>query len=176
LRDPVVLGFDTSAAHCAAALLLDDAIRGERLELLQRGQAERLMPMLEGLLAGQGLTWRDLDALAVGIGPGNFTGTRISVSAARGLALALGIPAVGVSMFEVMRDPYGQTAHPAELVSLEAPRQRDVHKPPRDGPAPRPRRPAAIRRARRCRARCPPARPRTRSHPSARRCRARGMR
>lgn len=87
-----------------------------------RGQAEHLMPLLEAVLTEKGLTWRDLDAIAVGIGPGNSTGIRISISAARGLALALGIPAIGVSSFELMRDPMGLAAHPAEIVSLSAPR------------------------------------------------------
>lgn len=67
---------------------------------MARGQAEHLMPMLEEVLAAQGLRWSDLDAIGVGTGPGNFTGIRISVAAARGLALGLGIPAVGVSNFE----------------------------------------------------------------------------
>ena len=67
---------------------------------MQKGQAERLMPLLEEVLTKGGAEWRDLSTLGVGIGPGNFTGIRISVSAARGLALALGIPAVGVSRFE----------------------------------------------------------------------------
>ncbi|MCB1348391.1 MAG: tRNA (adenosine(37)-N6)-threonylcarbamoyltransferase complex dimerization subunit type 1 TsaB [Maritimibacter sp.] len=98
--EPVILAFDTSAAHCAAALLVGDEIVQSRVEEMKRGQAERLMPLLEELLAEAGLGWRDLDAVAVGIGPGNFTGIRIAVSTARGLALGLGRPAVGVDGFE----------------------------------------------------------------------------
>ncbi len=98
--EPLVLGFDTSAAHCAAALLRGDAVLASRLEEMSRGQAERLMPLLEEVLAEGGATWADLDAIGVGIGPGNFTGIRIAVSAARGLALGLEIPAVGVDGFE----------------------------------------------------------------------------
>jgi len=103
-RDPLVLGFDTSAAHCAAALLCGDRVLARAEEEMGRGQAERLMPMLEELLAGAGHGWSDLDAIGVGIGPGNFTGIRIAVSAARGLALSLGIPAVGVSSFEALAE------------------------------------------------------------------------
>lgn len=66
------------------------------------GQAEALMPLLEEVLAEAGAGWGDLGALGVGVGPGNFTGTRISVAAARGLALALGVPAIGVSRFEAL--------------------------------------------------------------------------
>ena len=95
-----VLGFDTSAAHCAAALVSGGRILACRIETMDKGQAERLMPMLEELLAETGLGWRDLAAIGVGTGPGNFTGVRISVAAARGLALSLGIPAIGVTAFE----------------------------------------------------------------------------
>ncbi|WP_397541679.1 tRNA (adenosine(37)-N6)-threonylcarbamoyltransferase complex dimerization subunit type 1 TsaB [Roseovarius salis] len=97
--DGPVLGFDTSAAHCAAALLSDGQILAARSEEMRRGQAERLIPLLEEVLAEGGAGWRDLRRIGVGVGPGNFTGIRIAVSAARGLALALGVPGVGVSTF-----------------------------------------------------------------------------
>ena len=89
---------------------------------MPKGQAEALMPALEALLTGQGVGWADLQAIGVGIGPGNFTGTRIAVSAARGLSLALGIPAVGLSAFALRRDPGRPEAHANELVTLDAPR------------------------------------------------------
>lgn len=95
---PTVLAFDTSAAHCAAALLLGDRVV-PRVDPMARGQAEHLMGMLEQVLASENITWADLDAIAVCTGPGNFTGIRIAVSAARGLSLGLGIPAIGVSNF-----------------------------------------------------------------------------
>ena len=69
---------------------------------MQKGQAERLIPMLEQVLADAGIGWSELDALAVGTGPGNFTGVRIAVAAARGLALALNIPAIGVTRLEAL--------------------------------------------------------------------------
>jgi len=96
---PPILAFDCSGPWCAAALLLGPKV-DFREETMQKGQAERLMPLLEELLAGNGLAWRDLSAIAVGTGPGNFTGVRIAVAAARGLALGLGIPAVGVTLLE----------------------------------------------------------------------------
>lgn len=100
--EPAILAFDTSAAHCAAALLSGDRLLALRTEPMEKGQAERLMPLLEEVLAEGSLGWADLDALAVGTGPGNFTGVRIAVAAARGLALALGKPALGVSRFEAL--------------------------------------------------------------------------
>jgi tRNA threonylcarbamoyl adenosine modification protein YeaZ len=104
LPDALSLGFDTSAAHCAAALVMGDRLLVQRHEDMARGQAERLMPRLEEVLRAEGLGWSDLSAIGVGIGPGNFTGVRIAVSAARGLALALGIPAIGVSTLEALAE------------------------------------------------------------------------
>lgn len=95
--EPLILAFDTSAAYCAAALLSGTRILDARSEAMTRGQAERLMPLLHEMLDDANLTWRDLTAIGVGVGPGNFTGIRIAVSAARGLALGLDAPAVGVS-------------------------------------------------------------------------------
>jgi tRNA threonylcarbamoyladenosine biosynthesis protein TsaB len=100
LAELLSLGFDTSAARCAAALLQGDRLLGQRQQEMARGQAERLMPLLEELLAEAGVGWRDLAVIGCGIGPGNFTGIRISVAAARGLALSLGIPAIGVGLAE----------------------------------------------------------------------------
>ncbi len=97
---PLILAFDTSVAHVAAALLSGETVLAKRFEAMAKGQAERLFPLLEEVLAEGGVTWSGLTAIGVGIGPGNFTGIRISVSAARGLALSLNIPAVGVSSFE----------------------------------------------------------------------------
>jgi tRNA threonylcarbamoyl adenosine modification protein YeaZ len=101
-RDALILAFDTSAAHCAAALLWGERVLAARHEDMAKGQAEALFPLLDDVLAEAGVSFTDLHALAVGTGPGNFTGTRIAVAAARGLALALNIPAVGVTRFEAL--------------------------------------------------------------------------
>ncbi|EAR52398.1 hypothetical protein OG2516_07972 [Oceanicola granulosus HTCC2516] len=113
------LVFDTSAAHCAAALSSGGAVLHSAVEPMTRGQAERLIPLIEELQAADGTGWDDIAAIGVGIGPGNFTGIRIAVAAARGLALGLGVPAIGLSSFELARAPEDT---PAELVLLEAPR------------------------------------------------------
>ncbi|WP_299622043.1 tRNA (adenosine(37)-N6)-threonylcarbamoyltransferase complex dimerization subunit type 1 TsaB [uncultured Tateyamaria sp.] len=115
---PLILGFDTSAAHCAAALVRGDQTLVARGEPMAKGQAERLMDLLQEVLAAEGVTWQDLSALAVGIGPGNFTGIRIGVSAARGLALGLGIPAYGVTGFEARQ----RLAPEGTAVAVPAPR------------------------------------------------------
>ena len=119
MEKPLILAFDTSGPYCAAALLSGDAVITQAVEEMKKGQAERLMFLLEELLQLHGLAYADLDALAVGTGPGNFTGIRIGVSAARGLALGLGIPAYGVNGFEqrAILDP-SATVH-----SIAAPRE-----------------------------------------------------
>ena len=121
-HNPTILALDTSGPHIAAALLWRNAIHGAAHIEMRKGQAENLIGVLDACLAKKELSYEDLDMVAVGIGPGNFTGIRISVSTARALALALGKPAIGVSAFEIMRDPTGFGAHPAEIVSVPAPR------------------------------------------------------
>ncbi len=116
--DPLILAFDTSAAYCAAALLSGGRIVKSTAEAMTRGQAERLMPLLQELLADADAGWRDLSALGVGVGPGNFTGIRIAVSAARGLALGLDVPAVGVSGCEART----RLAPPGTCPAIPAPR------------------------------------------------------
>ena len=120
--DPCILAFDTSAAHCAAALMSDGRVLAQTQEDMAKGQAERLLPLLEETLLAGGMGWRDLDALAVGVGPGNFTGIRIGVSAARGLALGLGIPAIGVTLFEARAEGL-----PRPLYVLEDARRGEVY-------------------------------------------------
>lgn len=120
--DRCILAFDTSAAHCAAALLSGERVLAQASIDMARGQAEALIPLLEEVLRDAGLGWADLDALAVGVGPGNFTGIRIAVSAARGLALGLGIPAIGVSVFEARAEGL-----PRPLAVLEDARRDEVY-------------------------------------------------
>ena len=97
-----VLAFDCAGPWIDACLLLPDGTVSHRLEPMEKGQAERLFPLLLDLLAKAGLVWADLDRIAVGTGPGNFTGVRIAVAAARGLALASSRPSLGVSRLEAL--------------------------------------------------------------------------
>lgn len=100
----LLLGFDTSAGRCSAAVAEGGTLREARSEELSRGHAERLMPMIQDVMASAGVVWSDLDALTVTIGPGSFTGVRTGIAAARGLALAVPIRVVPVTVFSVLAD------------------------------------------------------------------------
>ena len=100
----IILALDTAGVDCAAALY--DASSGtvlaERCERIGKGHAERLTGMIEEVMTEAGRPLSDVSRLVVTIGPGSFTGIRTGVASARGLALALGIPAVGVTTLAVM--------------------------------------------------------------------------
>lgn len=100
-----VLAFDTSGPFCAAAVLIDGKVTACRANEMARGQAEAIMDIIEDVLERSSIQLDQLTRIGVGTGPGNFTGIRIAVSAARGFALSLKIPAIGINGFEAtLRD------------------------------------------------------------------------
>ena len=88
----LILAFDTATSTATSALVRDGNVLGERTTT-----PVRVLEDVDALLRDAGVEPRELDALAVGIGPGSFTGVRMGLAAARGLALALDIPVAGVS-------------------------------------------------------------------------------
>ncbi len=98
-----LLAIDTSARHCAVCVL-DDATGAVHRDVrdIGTGHAEILMGQIAGVLDAAGLAYGDLGRIAVCIGPGSFTGVRVGVSTARGLSLALTIPAIGVTTLEAI--------------------------------------------------------------------------
>ncbi|HEY3017881.1 MAG TPA: tRNA (adenosine(37)-N6)-threonylcarbamoyltransferase complex dimerization subunit type 1 TsaB [Gaiellaceae bacterium] len=93
----LILAFDTATDVATSALVSDGEVLGERTS-----RAVTLLEDVDALLRQSGAHTGDVEALAVGIGPGSFTGVRIGLSTARGLALALGIPAAGVSTLDAL--------------------------------------------------------------------------
>ncbi|UXA54123.1 tRNA (adenosine(37)-N6)-threonylcarbamoyltransferase complex dimerization subunit type 1 TsaB [Xanthomonas prunicola] len=96
-----VLAFETSTEACSVALHVDGRVI-ERFELAPRRHAELALPWAEQLLADAGITRRQLDAIAVGRGPGAFTGVRLAIGIAQGIALALDVPVLAVSTLQVL--------------------------------------------------------------------------
>ncbi|HLJ62563.1 MAG TPA: tRNA (adenosine(37)-N6)-threonylcarbamoyltransferase complex dimerization subunit type 1 TsaB, partial [Stellaceae bacterium] len=94
-----VLAFDCAGNACAAALVRAGAVLAQRLTRLERGHAQLLAPMIEAVMKEAGTRFSDLDLIAVTTGPGSFTGVRIGLATARGLALAADCPLVGVTSF-----------------------------------------------------------------------------
>lgn len=97
-----VLAFDCSTSSCSAAVLADDKVLAWRQVAMARGQAEVLLPMIVETLAEAGLTWAEINLIGVTVGPGTFTGLRIGLAAARGMALASGLPLAGVTTCEAV--------------------------------------------------------------------------
>lgn len=91
-----ILALETATPACSAALWSAGEC-AETLRLEQNRHAETLLPMAEELLAHAGAAWNRIDALALGIGPGSFTGLRIGIAMVQGLALGAGLPVVPVS-------------------------------------------------------------------------------
>lgn len=98
----ITLGLDTATSACAVALW--DTASGRtlavRAEMMQRGLAEKLVPMVQATLDEAGIGFADLSRIGVTVGPGTFTGLRVGLAAARGFALAAGCPLVGVTTLE----------------------------------------------------------------------------
>lgn len=98
----ILLSIDTSGPACSAALLADDRLLGEIVINSALTHSETIMPAVDELLSRENLTCADVDLFAVAAGPGSFTGVRIGVSTAKGLAWGAQKPTIGVSTLEAM--------------------------------------------------------------------------
>lgn len=98
----LILGLDCSSASCSVAISRGGTALAREHMAMARGHAAALPPMISATLNAAGKTARDLDAIAVSTGPGSFTGLRVGMAAAKGLALALDRPLIGVSCFDAI--------------------------------------------------------------------------
>ncbi|MDE0175987.1 MAG: tRNA (adenosine(37)-N6)-threonylcarbamoyltransferase complex dimerization subunit type 1 TsaB [Defluviicoccus sp.] len=99
---PLLLAIDCAGPACSVALAAAGKIEASRSVRLARGHAEVLMATIADALAESGADYRDIGCFAVTVGPGSFTGIRTAIAAARGLALALSRPLVGVTTLEAV--------------------------------------------------------------------------
>lgn len=101
----IILALDTCLSACSAAVLRDGEALTSRVEVMARGHQERLADLTAEVLAQAGLTFQDLDRIAVTVGPGSFTGLRVGLAFAKGLGSALGVPVIGIGTLEAMGAP-----------------------------------------------------------------------
>ncbi len=115
-----VLAIDTALEACAAAVL-DSERKGAltcRSIPMMRGHAEALMPLIAAVMSGAGADFSDLDRIAVTVGPGSFTGVRVGIAAARGIALATGKPAVGLTTLSALAAPFFDVDESKSLLAV----------------------------------------------------------
>lgn len=104
----LVLAIDTALEACSAAIF--DSAQGiviaSDTQIMTRGHAEALMPLVAGVMEQSAIAFADLDRIAVTVGPGSFTGLRVGIAAARGLGLATKKPVIGVTTLAALAAPY----------------------------------------------------------------------
>lgn len=119
----IVLAIETSMGRTSVALATGragDPVIAKRIEAGQ-GQAEKLIPLIGALMDEAGVSFTQLNRIAVCVGPGGFSGIRTGVAAARGIGLAAGVPAVGATSFRIMAHAYEQTSGAAHPYGIAAP-------------------------------------------------------
>jgi tRNA threonylcarbamoyladenosine biosynthesis protein TsaB len=114
-----LLAIDTSTEACSVALSFDGDLR-ERYEVAPRRHTELVLPWADALLAEAGIGKGSLDAIAVARGPGAFTGVRLAVAIAQGMALALGKPVIPVSTLAALALRAGDTGDTPILAAIDA--------------------------------------------------------
>ncbi len=115
----IVLGLDTAAGACSAAVLDGERLLAQRCETMVRGHQERLAPLVQETMAQAGLPFAALDRIAVTVGPGSFTGVRVGLAFAKGLALALDRPCIGVGTLDALAASAGPDGLVAAVIDAK---------------------------------------------------------
>jgi tRNA threonylcarbamoyladenosine biosynthesis protein TsaB len=110
------LSIDTASDIASIALSRDGEVQAERTWRCERNHTVELLPAIQGLMDEAAIATSDLEAVFVSLGPGMYTGLRVGISIAQGLARALGIPALGVGRLEL--DAYPHAAHDGPIVAV----------------------------------------------------------
>ncbi len=97
----IILALDTALSACSVGVWHDGAMLASQSVIMPQGHAETLMPMIERVMGAANLNYGQLDRIAVTVGPGSFTGLRVGIATARGLAMATQKPAIGITTTEV---------------------------------------------------------------------------
>jgi tRNA threonylcarbamoyladenosine biosynthesis protein TsaB len=125
--EPIVLALDSAGSGCSVVVAAGERVLAAERCAAARGQAERLLPMIDAVMCKSGLSALALDIVGATIGPGSFTGIRVGLSAARGIALATGVQSVGVTGFEAVAAGLASRGHERGagflLVALESRRE-----------------------------------------------------
>lgn len=119
----LVLAIDTALDACAAAVLDTDSTKiiAQESQAMKRGHAEALMPLIARVMKASGVAFTALDRIAVTKGPGSFTGLRVGLSAARGIALAAGKPVVGLTTLTAYAAPFvGENSQHPIISAIDA--------------------------------------------------------
>jgi tRNA threonylcarbamoyladenosine biosynthesis protein TsaB len=127
-----ILAIDTSSAWCSVALSLDDQAPELRHEAVSAGASQLVLPWIESLLSNAKINLKDLDVIAVGIGPGAFTGVRLGVAAVQGLAISNNLPVISVSSLDaiasqLIKTPAFQKTNSKEFVIAIDARMEEVY-------------------------------------------------
>ena len=121
-----ILAVDTATEACSVALLCDGEIIS-RFAISPREHTQKVLPMVEDVLAEAGLTLNQLDALAFGRGPGSFTGVRIGVGIAQGLALGADLPMIGVSSLMALAQGAFRTCGQSQVLAAIDARMSEIY-------------------------------------------------
>jgi len=120
-----ILALDSATDACSVALWRDGSLAAHRFEARRHGQAEILMPMVRDVMQESAQEFKTLDGIATTVGPGGFTGLRIGLASARAMALAAGVPIVGLTTLEVVAAAQPERSGPL-LVAIDS-RRSDVY-------------------------------------------------